>query len=73
MMAPLHLVALAALLPAAANPSLLLRSETMMVSLCSGGVANVPLGAPILPGSKGGACCAKGCHSGERRKRDQAA
>lgn len=72
MIAPVHMLALAALLPAAANPSLLLRSETMMVTLCGGGLVNVPLGAPILPGSKGTACCAKGCHSSDRRKRDNA-
>lgn len=56
-----------ALVPAAVNPSLLLRGETLSVTLCGGGNASIPLDNP-LPGSNNAACCAKGCHSSEKRR-----
>jgi len=68
MTAPVHLLALAALVPAAANPALLVRGEALDVTLCGGGSVSIPLENP-LPGSNGAACCAKGCHAGEQRKR----
>lgn len=60
--------AVVALIPAAANPSLMLRGEALLMSLCGGGAVSVPLETP-LPGSQGAACCAKGCHSDDKRKR----
>ena len=56
-----------ALVPAAVNPSLLLGGETLTVTLCGGGSASIPLDNP-LPGSNGTACCAKGCHTSEKRR-----
>lgn len=61
-----------ALVPAAVNPSLLLRGETLAVTLCGGGSASIPLDNP-LPGSNNAACCAKGCHSSEKRRNGKTA
>ncbi len=67
-MSPLAVTfSLLTLVPAAVNPSLLLRGETLTVTLCGGGSASIPLDNP-LPGSNGAACCAKGCHSNEKRR-----
>lgn len=63
------MVALAALVPAAANPSLLVRPEVLTLSMCGGGTVTVPLDGPLIPGSNGTVCCAKGCHTDDRRKR----
>ncbi|HTN14612.1 MAG TPA: hypothetical protein VL094_07375 [Sphingomonadaceae bacterium] len=60
--------AMLALIPAAANPSLMLRGEALLMSLCGGGAISVPLETP-LPGTPGAACCAKGCHADDKRKR----
>lgn len=68
MILPAPWLALAALVPAAVNPSLLLRAEEISVTLCGGGSVSIPLDNP-LPGSNGAACCAKGCHTGEQRKK----
>ncbi len=66
---PLQIFAVLALLPAAANPSLLVRGEALALSLCGGSASvSIPLDSP-LPGTTGSACCAKGCQSGEKRKR----
>jgi len=67
MIAPTHLLAVAALLPAAVNPALLVRGEVLTAGLCGGGSVSIPLDNP-LPGSNGAACCAKGCHAGEKRR-----
>jgi hypothetical protein len=56
-----------ALVPAAVDPSLLLRGETLTVTLCGGGTASIPLDNP-LPGSNNAVCCAKGCRSSEKRR-----
>lgn len=60
-----------ALLPAALNPSLIASAQGLTLSLCgsSGGTVIVPGGAPSLPGSDRAACCSKGCHSSQERKR----
>jgi|GEM_PF-1897832 len=67
MAAPIHLAALLALLPAAANPSLLVEGEWLAVTLCGGGTMSIPLDNP-LPGSQASACCSKGCREDSRRK-----
>lgn len=68
MAAPAPFLALAALLPAALNPGLL-DGEALTLVLCgSGASVSIPLdNAP--PDPQGKACCNKGCHSGESRKR----
>ncbi len=69
MLTPSPLLALAALLPAALNPGLLAGGEALALTLCgSGATVSIPLeNAP--PDPQGKACCNKGCHSGENRKR----
>lgn len=64
-------VAAVTLLPAALNPSLIASTQGLTLSLCgpSGGSMSVPGGTPPLPGSDGSACCTKGCHSSQERKR----
>ena len=59
------LISLAALLPAALNPSLIMIEGKSLSSLvCGTGVTQeIPLSGPVLPGTAGGACCAKGCHA----------
>lgn len=70
----LKFVAAVALMPAALNPSLIASASGITLALCggAGGSVNVPLGGPSLPGSNGGACCAKGCHGSQERKRAKA-
>jgi hypothetical protein len=68
MSAPLNLLAIVALLPAAANPALLARGEALALSLCGGGSLTIPANTP-LPNADGAACCNKGCHSNDKRKR----
>ncbi|WP_054530913.1 hypothetical protein [Erythrobacter sp. SG61-1L] len=63
--------AVIALVPAAANPSLMLRGEALLMTLCSGASISVPLGNP-LPGTQGAACCAKGCHSTDKKRKGAA-
>lgn len=67
-------VAAVALLPAALNPSLIASASGITLSLCggAGGTVSVPVGGPTVPGSNGGACCAKGCHTSQERKRAKA-
>lgn len=60
--------AVVALVPAAANPSLMLRGEALLMTLCGGGTISVPLDNP-LPGTQGAACCAKGCHSSDKKRK----
>lgn len=61
-------LALVAMVPAAANPSIVSGMERVTVSLCQGGSITLP-GGQQLPGSDGKACCNKGCHGGDKRKR----
>jgi hypothetical protein len=62
--------ALAALVPAAFNPSP--APAAMLVALCTGDGAThailIPLPGHPLPGAPGQSCCAKGCHAGARRR-----
>ena len=60
-----------ALLPAALNPSLAASAMGITLSLCGAAGASItlPAGAPSLPGSNGSACCSKGCHASQERKR----
>ncbi len=63
-----------ALFPAALNPSLNVRAETMSMVLCAGGArqsVEVPVGDPVLPGTAGSACCAKGTDSRRRLGDDE--
>ncbi|MBD3729620.1 MAG: hypothetical protein IE933_07935 [Sphingomonadales bacterium] len=64
------LTGVVALVPAALNPSLLATEMTLGAIVCGSGVTvQIPLGDPVLPGTLGSACCAKGCHSSERKKK----
>ena len=67
---PVKFVAMAVLLPAALNPSLVASARGVTLSLCggAGGSVTVPLGPPSVPGSDSGACCTKGCRSSDRRQ-----
>ena len=58
-----------ALLPAMAGPlPTLVRDGAIIVELCNGGTVAIPLGNNGPP-SGDVPCCAKGCRSGEKRKR----
>ncbi|OCC24723.1 hypothetical protein MB02_04395 [Croceicoccus estronivorus] len=71
MNSPLKILMIATLLPAGLNPSLIASANGIALSLCgsAGASVTVPLGAPSLPGTNGSACCAKGCHGSQERKR----
>jgi hypothetical protein len=60
-----------ALVPAALNPSLAMAASGIVLDLCgqSGASVTVPVKTPPLPGSDGAACCSKGCHNAQERKR----
>ncbi len=58
------LVGLAAMVPAALNPSLAVEQNTLVSKICgSGATVSIPLGPPELPGTVPAACCAKGCQT----------
>lgn len=66
------LLALAALVPAALNPGLVLHRPGIPVALCGGSVGSVveiPVDPQPLPGSDEEMCCGKACHAGSSRKR----
>ncbi len=72
MPAPSHLLAFVALLPAAANPSLIAQAEGITLALCGQNASSITIpGETPLPGTNGGACCAKGCHSSDKRKKQK--
>lgn len=70
-MNPRVLFALAALIPAVLNTSPA-AGRSLVVPLCTGdGVArsiSVPLGEEGPPGKEAPGCCAKGCHTGSRKR-----
>jgi len=57
-----------ALLPAMFGP-LPAQAKQLAVSLCGGGTLDIPLGGGNGPTKGTTPCCAKGCHSGQSRKR----
>lgn len=67
------LLALVALVPLAANPSLLVTRSSVSIGLCSGdgrtGAIELPVGPARLPGEEQDQCCGKACHAGRSRKR----
>lgn len=67
------LFAAAALLPAMTAPSegtpQLSAAGALIVALCNGGSAMVPIGNGPPPASTAPCCCAKGCRAEARRKR----
>ncbi|MXO65146.1 hypothetical protein [Altericroceibacterium endophyticum] len=67
-------LSLTALLPAALNPSLIAQAEGITLALCGGApdrpALTIPLDQPPLPGTPGAACCAKGCHSSEKKRKN---
>lgn len=64
--------ALIAMIPAALNISAA-SAGTILVPLCMGDgqvhMVPIPANGPQLPGQEGGACCVKGCHAGNGRKK----
>lgn len=68
MKASLTLFGLLALGPAISGPAPA-RAEVLVLPLCGGGTASVPLAPSSAPGVPQGPCCAKGCHSSSSRKR----
>lgn len=70
-MTPLHaLVAAAALIPAMTGPAPQSGTSALVLALCNGGIITVQTGGSgqVPPGPPTGPCCAKGCHTGDRRK-----
>lgn len=62
------LVAVVAIIPAAMNPSLVVRDKTLSALVCGSGVTvSIPVGSPDLPGSMPSMCCAKGCQTKSRK------
>lgn len=62
--------ALAALVPAMTGPVAAETGGEMTIRLCNGGMVSIPLDdAPSAPGESNTPCCAKGCHSGQSRKK----
>ena len=57
---------LIALLPAAVGAAPV--RGVLTVAVCGGGAVAVPLGHQDIPGAEQPGCCAKGCHTGARRK-----
>ena len=70
-MNPRALFALAALIPASFNPSPG-SGHSLVVLLCTGDGATrsvtLPLGSEGPPGQEMPGCCAKGCHTGSRKR-----
>lgn len=65
----LPLLAMAALIPAIIGPLPARAGTVLVMKLCNGGTVKVPLDNGQSPGGPPqGPCCAKGCHSGDRRK-----
>lgn len=62
-----HLFALIAMIPAGCNiaPA---AAHGLAVPLCGGGSVTIPTGQNEIPGKDVPGCCAKGCHSSQRRK-----
>ncbi len=70
MILPAPIIALAALIPAMAGPlPSTSKPITLELALCSGGSVTVPIGGNAPPGEGSSPCCAKGCHSGDQRKK----
>jgi len=70
-MTPLHaLIAATALIPAMTGPAPQDGQTALVLALCNGGTITIQAGgsgdAPVGPQT--GPCCAKGCHTGDRRK-----
>lgn len=72
MIKPVILFGLIAMLPAAVGAAPLTGPDSQTILLCTGDGLNhsitIPFG-PKAPGKDQGPCCAKGCHSGQSRKR----
>lgn len=64
----MRLLALVALVPAMTGP-IAAQQGAAIVALCGGGSISIPLGGAPAPGDGNAPCCAKGCHSGQSRKR----
>jgi hypothetical protein len=64
------LFAITAAIPAMTGPVAAETGREMMIALCGGGAMAVPFDqAPARGGEGNSACCAKGCHSGQSRKK----
>jgi len=63
------LLAAVSLLPAITGPVAAGRGNEAMVALCGGGAIPIPLDGAPAPGEGSNPCCAKGCHSGQSRKK----
>ncbi len=66
------LAAAVALVPAMAGPSRAAEGAVLVLALCNGGTIQVQAGTGHGNGNDEGppvgACCAKACHGGDRRK-----
>lgn len=63
------LLAAISLVPAMTGPLGVAPAREAMIALCGGGAISIPLDDAPAPGEGNGPCCAKGCHSGQSRKR----
>jgi hypothetical protein len=58
-----------AVVPAMTGPVAAQSRPQAMIALCGGGLMPVPFGQPPARGEGNSPCCAKGCHSGQCRKK----
>lgn len=65
----LHVFATAAMIPAMIGPAPAKAGAELVMALCNGGTITLPVtGGNTPPGPAQGPCCAKGCHTSDRRK-----
>jgi len=58
-----------AAIPAMAGPLAAEGRQAAMIALCGGGAIAIPLDRAPAGGEGNSACCAKGCHSSQSRKK----
>ncbi len=61
--------AVIAVIPAMSGPVAAESGGGAMIALCGGGAMAAPFDQPPARGEGNSACCAKGCHSGQCRKK----
>ncbi|MCB2079220.1 MAG: hypothetical protein KDE55_16185 [Novosphingobium sp.] len=62
-------IAMLVLIPAMTGSLVASSAANASVVLCNGGSVSIPMGPSSPPGGENAPCCAKGCHTGQSRKR----